>query len=196
MNAIPSDLGWDWTKDRLVPILERPGADPMPANPQLSAIADCGVSYGFGIDTELIFTRVTRSLAELWERDDTTIRDVALANLRRRLYDEDPTFAIPADGGGALVVRALTTPEGCATSILLVPDVLRRVLGESDLILTAPTRSLLLAFPTDTPPESIDLITEEAERLDPHPLLLDPFRFTDGRLTWDGLVPAIGGAQP
>lgn len=195
MNAIPADLGWDWARDRLVPILERPGADPMPDNPQLSAIADCGVSYGFGIDTEAIFMRVTRSLADRWERDDSVIRDVALANLRRRLYDADPTFEIPADTGDALVVRALTTPEGCATSTLLVPDVLGRIVGDVDLILTAPTRSMLLAFPSDTPPESVDGLTEEAERLDPHPLLLDPFRFTSGRLTWDGLVPAIGGVR-
>jgi hypothetical protein len=29
------------------------------------------------------------------------------------------------------------------------------------------------------------------EELDQHPLLLDPFRLTGGRLRWDGLVPAI-----
>lgn len=193
IDTIPPDLGWNWAKDRLVPVLERPGADPMPEDPHLSAIADCGVTYGFGIDMGLMFTRVTRSLADRWERDDATIRDVSLANVRRRIYDEDCGFEVPDDAGDALVVRALSSPEGCATSALLVPDALRRTFGDADQIFTAPSRGLLLGFPIDTPPASVDQLTEEAERLDPHPLLLDPFRLVDGRLTWDGVIAASGG---
>lgn len=192
MDSIPFDLAWDWAKDRLVPVLERPGSDPTPDNPHLSATAECGVTYGFGVDAGAFFTRVNRGLAELWDRDDVTIRDVALANLRRRLHDDDAGFELPAEPDGALIVRALTTPEGCATSILIVPDALRRIFGDADQIFTAPTRSLMLAFPIDTPPESIDSLTEEAERLDPHPLMLDPFRLIAGQLSWDGAVPPIG----
>ena len=89
-----------------------------------------------------------------------------------------------------MIVRALATPEGCATSVLLVPDALRRIFGDGDQIFTAPSRGLLLAFPIETPTESIDLLTEEAQRLDPHPLLLAPFRLSTGRLTWDGVARA------
>ena len=191
LESIPADLGWDWARDRLLPILERPGTEPTPQNPHLAAIADCGIGYGFGIDSGAIFTRVTRSLAYLWQRDETVIRDVALANLRRRLHDDAPAFEVPDGADEALIVRALTTPEGCATSVLLVPEALRRTFGDGDQIFTAPTRSLLLAFPIDTPTESIDLLTEEAQRLDPHPLLLPPFRLSAGRLTWDGVARAI-----
>jgi hypothetical protein len=195
MDTIPTDINWTWASERLVPLLERPGADPMPENPQLVATADCGVSYGFGMDLGPLFARVTRSLADRWERDEATIRDVALANLRRRLYDDAPDFEVPSNPGDALVVRALKTPEGFASSVVLVPDALKRIFGDEDLILAAPCRPLLLAFPIDTPAEVIDSLTQEAEKLDPNPLYLDPFRLVGGRLRWDGYVPAIEAAS-
>lgn len=63
LDAMPPDLGWEWARDRVVPVLERPGKDPIPENPQLSAMAACGISYGFGIDIGAAFTRVTQGLS-------------------------------------------------------------------------------------------------------------------------------------
>lgn len=196
LDEIPADFGWDWARDRLVPVLERPGADPMPDDPQLSAVAACGIGYGFGIDIGVAFTRVNESLAALWDRDERTIRDVVLANLRRRIHDEDPSFEVPDDPGGALVVRALTTPDGMASSVLILPDVLVRIFGRADQVFTAPNRSLVLAFPVETPPEAIAEVSRDAERLDPHPLGLEPFRLIDGRLTWDGSREVATVARP
>ena len=188
MDAIPADMAWEWSQPRLVPVLERPGSDPMPDNPHIKAIADCGIGYGFGLEIGPMFARVTRQMANRWERSDDTIRDVALANLRRRLAVDDPGFEVPERADEALVVRALRTPEGFATSVLLVPDALKRIFGHADQIFTAPARPMLLGFAGDTPPEVVEVMTAEAERLDPHPLRLHPFRLTDGRLTWDGRV--------
>lgn len=195
MDAIPADLGWEWARERVVPVLERPGADPMPDDPYLSAVADSGVPYGFGIDLGAIFARVTRGLADRWERDQATVRDVALANLRRRLFDEDPDFEVPSHTDGALVVRALQTPQGFASSVILVPDALKRIFGAADQVFTTPCRPLLLAFPIETPSEAIAALTEEAERLDPNPFYLDPFRLVAGRLTWNGVAPAVGASS-
>lgn len=186
MDTIPADMGWDWSQPRLMPVLERPGSDRMPDDPYLRAIADCGIGYGFGLEIGPMFARVTRQMADGWERSDDTIRDVALANLRRRLADDAPGFEVPQEADDALVVRALSTPQGFATSVLLVPDALTRIFGDVDQIFTAPARPMLLAFAGDTPPEVVKLMTAEAERLDPHPLKLDPFRLTGGRLIWDG----------
>jgi hypothetical protein len=191
MDSIPDDLSWEWAKERLVPVLERPGSDPFPQDPQLSAVADCGVSYGFGIEIGPGFARVNRGMATRWDRPDEVIRDVALANLRRRLYDEDPTFETVDVPKGAVVVRLLTKPQGFASSVLLVPDALRRIFGDADQVFTAPSRPVLLAFPPDATADEIELVTREMEELDQHPLLLDPFRLTGGQLRWDGLVPAI-----
>lgn len=189
MESIPARMDWEWASSRIVPVLERPGSDPQPDDPQLAASADCGISYGFGIEIGPAFARVTRSMARGWDREPRQVQEVALANLRRRTRDEN--IAIEASAGDDVAVRALTKPDGCASSLLLVPDALRRLFGEENQIFTAPMRSLLLSFPAEMPDEEVDEMTMHFEQLDPHPLHLDPFRLIAGRLTWDGIVPPI-----
>ncbi|MEO6294762.1 MAG: hypothetical protein ABIP01_01100 [Candidatus Limnocylindria bacterium] len=52
----------------------------------------------------------------------------------------------------------------------------------------APARNMLLSFDATVPAHVIVDMTTALEDMDPHPLLIDPFVLTAGRLTWEGLA--------
>jgi hypothetical protein len=54
------------------------------------------------------------------------------------------------------------------------------------MVLTTPSRGLLLSFPLQTQSVAAARISLEFEALHPFPLMLDPFALEDGHVTWDG----------
>jgi hypothetical protein len=80
--------------------------------------------------------------------------------------------------------RRVLAPRGFASSLVLDPDELTRLLGPTELIVATPSRETLLAFSTDIPGWVIAEIGVEFECRHPFPLLLDPFLLEDGRIEW------------
>lgn len=188
MDAVPARIDWDWARGRLLPVLERPGAEPFPENPYLSTIAECGVRFGFGISQGPVLMRVNQGIADQWESSVEQIRDAAIENLRSLsagLGHDD----LIREADESLSLTAIAKPEGCATSLLLVPDELRRLFGTDDQVFTTPSRGLLMSFPIDTDVETVVTFTTHFEELDPHPLLLDPFVLEAGELRFAGADP-------
>jgi len=189
LSSVPTDLGWDWAAQRLVPVLERPGRELPDGEEPIGAITPSGTRYGYGLDMGMAFIRVSRSMAELWPVGDGEIDRTAMANLLHALEELEQVGWIPVDPDddpsdpAALLVHLLNEPSGYATSALLVPAVLSRILGSAEVVLTAPSRGILLAFGAGTPGRLIRATTETFEEVDPHPLQRGPFILANGILT-------------
>lgn len=187
IEAVPERMDWDWARDRLVPVFERPGFEPIPSDPRLLTVVPPAVTIGFGIDLGPALAKVSERLCDQWECSLEQIQAVAFENLRRPTGTLDGKAVERANFGGHLI-RVMRLPDGCSSSILLVQDELMRIFGDQDQVFTAPARSLLLSFPMTTPARVVGEITVDLEEMDPHPLLMDPFVLQEGTLVWEGTI--------
>lgn len=191
LGSIPEDLNWDWARIRLTPLFERADAGGIDGDPALHVVTSLGVAVGFGIDVGLTFARVTRSMANRWEASLEQIEAAAFRHLDdavRNITRADLQHAVHRGH----MMRCLPEPGGWASSVILAgADAVMRIFGPQDRIFTVPSRNMLLSFEVSVPDQAIFDVTASLEELDPHPLMLDPFRLIGGRLTWDGVVPDI-----
>ena len=81
---MPKPVSWDWARPRLMPLLAQPCID-MPGEQRIRTVAAIGCAIEFGIDLGGHFPIVDRVVAERWECTVDQLRDVAMANLERRV---------------------------------------------------------------------------------------------------------------
>ena len=79
--------------------------------------------------------------------------------------------------------------EGWASSLLLLPDELVRVLGERNGLVLAPMRDILICLPLDVEREFALYLLEEFAAVDMNALDLPPFALVDGHLSHAVGVP-------
>ena len=180
---MPKPVPWEWAKPRLMPLLAQPCFDE-PGEERIRTVAPVGCALEFGIDLGGHFPIVDRIVTERWECTVEQLQAAAMANLERRV-GAIPTSAVQHAVMSGRAFRLLRSPAGCASSILLVPDQLRRLLGGHDQVLAAPGRHTLLSFPASAPVHTTAEITVDIEQGELAPLFLDPFLLCDGELTWD-----------
>lgn len=137
---------WPEVEPKVLPLLKRlrqpapPGAEPIHLR------VPPGVWTGFGIDMGLAWAHVTQVLLDRWGVGEANLLGASLENLRQRLADEPPrveraTFA----GAPATVVQAV----GWGSALILLPDRLVDLLGETPRTLLTPVRNALIALPDD-----------------------------------------------
>lgn len=189
LAGIPGDMSWDWAEPRVVPLFERGYDEKTTPDQFVNTASPLGVGIGFGIEAGPLFARITTSMAERWETTVEQLEASAYANLARAAAALTPRDVQPAVHHGHLV-RILPRPPGWASSIVLAGDeTLRRLFGGHDQVFTVPARNMLVAFDARTPARAIVDVTIGLEELDLNPLMLEPFAFIDGHLTWEGLAP-------
>ena len=109
-----------------------------------------GVWTGFGIDFGPAFTHVTANQVERWGIDHATLLGTALENLRALTVVEPPRVErIRPEGVETIAIQG----QGWGSALILVPDVLRPILGERPRLLLAPVRNTLVALPDDVDPD-------------------------------------------
>jgi hypothetical protein len=108
-----------------------------------------------------------------------------MANLARRVAAIQPTAIQHAVMSGR-AFRMLRSPAGCASSVLLVPEQIKRLFGGLDQVLAAPGRHTLMSFPMDAPALAVAEIVVGMEQGELVPLFLDPFALCDGDVVWEG----------
>lgn len=182
VRALPKPAPWDWVEPRLVPLLAGPMLD-RPNAGLVRAISEPGCALVFGVEVEGAFLEVDRIVAERWERSAEDLYRTSMANLRRRAAAVRPAAVLSGTMSGR-IFRRIVAPRRFASSLVLVPDELTRLLGEDTALLIAPTRDLLLAFDLGTPTWVAAEVALEFEARDPFPLMLDPFLLVDGRVEW------------
>lgn len=183
-QSMPRPVPWEWARPRLVPLLAGPRLD-QPGEAIVRAVAPIGCAIVFGLDLDGATPLVDELVAERWERSPDQLLYAAMTNLRGRAALVEPAAVTRGTLSGR-IVRLLREPPACASSLVLVPDELVRVLGSRDQILAAPGGPTLLSLPVETPPAIVAQIVIDLESQEPYPLMLDPFLMLGGDLVWAG----------
>ncbi len=181
MRDFRLDAPWSELAVDVLPMFERRRPLPPGTTPPISVVLPPGVTVGFGIDLGPAAVRVTTSLVEGWGVDVADVTATALVNLRRRAFAPalPPLVREPIAGHPTI---AFQSDDGWASTLLLAPDALERVMGPEPRLFVAPMRDLLIGLPPDVDPELACWLTEEFEALDPNALALEGFLWRDGRV--------------
>jgi hypothetical protein len=137
---------WPDVAPRIVPVLKRVH-HPYPAEAApLHIRVPPGVWTGFGIDLGPAFSHVSQTLLDGWGIDHATLLGTALTNLTDVVRREQPIVdTVPIEGIDVMAIQG----QGWGSSLILVPELLRPILGDTPRVLLAPVRNTLLALPDD-----------------------------------------------
>lgn len=137
---------WPEVAPRIVPVLKRVH-HPYPAEmAPLHIRVPPGIWTGFGIDLGPAFSHVSQALLDGWDIDHATLLGTALTNLMDLVRRERPVVdSVPIDGIEIMAIQG----QGWGSSLILVPELLRPILGSAPRVLLAPVRNTLLALPDD-----------------------------------------------
>jgi hypothetical protein len=166
---------WPDVAPRIVPVLKRVH-HPYPSEvAPLHIRVPPGVWTGFGIDLGPAFSHVSQALLDGWGIDHATLLGTALENLTALVRREPPVVdTVPLEGIEVTAIQG----QGWGSSLILVPEVLRPILGPAPRVLLAPVRNTLLALPDDVEDElAIDLWQAIAHGAHDE-LDVDPLRWT------------------
>jgi hypothetical protein len=172
----------------IVPLLAR---DSMPGGP-LTVSLDPGLRVGFGLDLGLMFVHVTEPLLRAWRVDVETLTRQAIGNLRLRARTLGADAAIRTRLG-LVSLSVLQAPDGCASSLVLAPDLLPRWFGGGPWLLIAPARNLLMALPPRTDQRLAHSVRDEVAAQVPGALDVPPLYWDGTRLRRQESTPAPGG---
>jgi hypothetical protein len=137
---------WADIAPRIVPVLKRLHHPYPPEMAPIHIRVPPGIWTGFGIDLGPAFSHISQTLLDEWGIDHATLLGTALANLTELVRRERPIVdAVPVDGVEVMAIQG----QGWGSSLILVPELLRPILGTTPRILLAPVRNTLLALPDD-----------------------------------------------
>lgn len=139
-----------------------------------------GIWTGFGIDLGPAFSHVSQALLDGWDIDHATLLGTALTNLTDLVRRERPVVdCVPIEGIEIMAIQG----QGWGSSLILVPELLRPILGSTPWVLLTPVRNTLLALPDDVDDGlAVDLWQAIAHGAHDE-LDVDPLRWTGSTVT-------------
>jgi hypothetical protein len=166
---------WSSVAPKIVPVLKRVHHPYPPEMAPLHIRIPPGVWTGFGIDLGPAFSHVSQVLLDGWGIDHATLLGTALQNLTDLVRREVPVIdTVPVDGIEVTAIQG----QGWGSSLILVPEVLRPILGPTPRLLLAPVRNTLVALPDDVDDDlAVDLWQAIADGAHDE-LDVDPLRWT------------------
>lgn len=193
LDTMPQELTWEAIAAEVVPLFQRvrPYHPSLPE--QLRTVVPPGLSVGFGVDIGPAFITVSPEMAEEWGMRAPDILDRALANLEGRMAAVRPRDVY---GGtiGDMPVRILQSPTGSASTYVLVPDALGRILGRHRQLVLTPMRNLLISLPIGADRDFAAWLFDEFATQDPNCLAPTAFVVGDGQLALEPLGASYGAA--
>jgi hypothetical protein len=192
MDAIEAiDLGAPWSEvaPNLRLALPRrrampPGTEDLPSREFPPCIR---ATLGLDIGPALLF--VSEAQLKGWGVTAERAFLRALANVKGRVRQRKQ-FALIHERILDVPTVAFQSREGWASSLLLLPPELTRVLGQRDGLVLAPMRDLILLMPLDADPDVALLVLDEFAEADMNALDLPLFALLDGRLSRAAVVHA------
>jgi hypothetical protein len=149
-QSLDLEAPWPDIAPLVLPILRRVRHPYPPEATPIHIFVPPGVWTGFGIDFGPAFTHVTAGQVERWGIDHATLLGTALENLRALSVVEPPRVErIHPEGVETIAIQG----QGWGSALILVPEVLRPILGEMPRVLLAPVRNTLVALPEDVDPD-------------------------------------------
>lgn len=152
-----------------------------------------GLTVSFAIDIGPAFINVDSEMVERWDLTRAELLARALDNLEQRIAGVTPGELL-AGSIGDQPIRLLQSSTGCASTYVLLPAPLGRILGFDPQLVIAPMRNLLIALPIDADREFASWLFEEFAAEDPNCLAPAAFVIRDGGLSVEPLGVAFGRA--
>jgi hypothetical protein len=140
-----------------------------------------GISAGLGLDIGPAMLFIGHEQLKGWGVTADRAFDQALSNVRARVAARKQ-FALATERIADVPTIAFQSREGWASSLLLLPDELTRVLGERDGLVLAPMRDLIMLMPLDADPGLAVYLLDEFAEADMNALDLPIFVLLDGEL--------------
>lgn len=171
-SEVAPDLRLTLPRRRALP----PGSDGLPTR-QFPP----GISVGLGLDIGPAMLFVGHHQLLHWKVSQDRAFEQALANVRARVGSRRQ-FALIHERITDVPTIGFQSGEGWASSLLLLPDELTRVLGTRSGLLLAPMRDLILRLPLDAEPEFAFYLLEQFAAADMNALDLPLLALVDGEL--------------
>jgi hypothetical protein len=190
IEAVDLDAPWEHVAAGLRLALPRrrplpPGTDALP-----SQVYPPGIRCVLGLDIGPAMLFVGREQLAAWGVSADHAFRRALANVRQRVGRRRQFALLHARICGQPTI-AFQSGEGWASTLLLLPEELHRVVGQQDGIILAPMRDLIIRLPPGADPYLAHLIFEEFAEADMNALDLPSFELAHGRLSIAGPGPEI-----
>jgi hypothetical protein len=193
IESVPQGLEWADLADQVIPVFQRVRPYPPGMPEPLRVVVPPGLSIGFGVDIGPAFLGVHADMLDGWPVTAAGLLERALANLARRMAAVSRDELI--DGSVADVpIRALQSSAGCASTYVLLPELLGRIFGTEPQLLIAPMRNLLVSMPLATDREFAAWLFDEFSAQDPNGLAPAAFVIRDRMLEVEPLGDAYGRA--
>ena len=185
INAIESvDLTAPWSEvaPNLRLALPRRRALPVDVDELPTREFSPGIRAILGLDVGPAMLFVAPEQLAGWGVSADRAFDQALDNVRARVAARKQ-FALIHERIADVPTLAFQSREGWASSLLLLPDELTRVLGDRNGLILAPMRDLLVCLPLDAEREFAHYLLEEFAAVDMNALDLPLFALVDGHLS-------------
>jgi len=193
LDDFDPEAPWEVARHRLVPLLPRVRPLPVAIEGLVRAMLPPGVLTGFGLDLGPAVTFVDHAQLDRWGVGVETATTTALANVRRMVATCD-RGAVHHGSIDGVPVAAFQSGLGIASTLILVPECIERLMGSGPHLLIAPMRDLLLAVPATTDRGLVAWISAEWEALDPNCLHLGAFLHERGSITAVALDEVVARA--
>ena len=147
-----------------------------------------GIRVVLGLDIGPAMLFVAHEQLAAWGVTLDDAFEQALDNVRARVAARRQ-FALICERIADVPTVAFQSREGWASSLLLLPDELVRVLGERNGLVLAPMRDILICLPLDVERDFARYLLDEFAAVDMNALDLPPFALVDGHLSHAVGVP-------
>ena len=154
-----------------------PGTDDLPTR-EFAA----GIRAVLGLDIGPAMLFVADEQLAGWGVSAERAFEQALANVRARVAARNQ-FALIHERIADVPTLAFQSREGWASTLLLLPDELTRVLGDRNGLVLAPMRDLIVCLPLDAEREFARYLLDEFAAVDMNALDLPLFALVDGHLS-------------
>ncbi len=147
-----------------------------------------GIRVVLGLDVGPAMLFVAPEQLEGWGVTADDAFERALDNVRARVKARRQ-FALIHERIADVPTIAYQSREGWASSLLLLPDELTRVLGDRNGLILAPMRDLIISLPLDVEREFAHWLLEEFAEVDMNALDVPLLALVDGQLSQAVGVP-------
>lgn len=193
IDTVPADLDWPALADRIVPAFQRVRPYPRGQPEPKRILVPPGLSVGFAIDVGPAFLNVDAGMIERWRLTPAEVLARALDNLDRRMAGVGPDDLIDGSIGGQ-PIRVLQSSTGCASTYVLLPTSLSRILGTEPQQVIAPMRNLLISLPLEAGRAFTAWLFDEFAAQDPNCLAPAAFVIREGGLSVEPLGAPFGSS--
>ena len=182
IEAVDLEAPWEDAAPNLRLVLPRRRPLPTGTDGLPSQVYPPGIRVVLGLDIGPALLFVRREQLEEWGVSVDHGFRRALANVKFRIARRRQ-FAVLHERICGEPAVAFQSREGWASTLLLLPEELCRVIGERDGLILAPMRDLVIRLPLDADPVLVALILEEFAAADMNALDVPPFRLEEGQLS-------------